>query len=63
MNLFLYQNKEKIITKGFILKLGLRSATIYVPHYNIIKDIDWQGPTAYLDKDKIEVTMKNKKGY
>ena len=55
MNLYLHHKGEKITTKGFIIRLGLRSATIYVPQYNLIKDVSWQGSTSYSDKDKIEL--------
>lgn len=58
MNLFMYHSGEKIKTKGFIISLGLKSATIYVPHYNIIKEVVWTCPTSYLDKDIIEVTLQ-----
>lgn len=57
MNLYLYHRREKINTKGFIIRLGLRSSTIYVPQYNLIKEINWNGNTSYADKDKIEVVM------
>lgn len=57
MNLYLHHRKEKINTKGFIIRLGLRSATIYVPQYNLIKEMNWNGSTSYADKDKIEVVM------
>ena len=53
INLYLYHRREKITTKGFIIRLGLRSATIYVPVYNLIKDVTWNGNTSYTDKDKI----------
>ena len=57
MNLYLYHRREKINTKGFIIRIGLRSSTIYVPQYNLIKEINWNGNTSYADKDKIEVVM------
>jgi exoribonuclease R len=59
INLFLYVRREKIRTKGFIIKLGLRSATIFVPMYNLIKEVSWKGSTSYLEKDKIELIMKS----
>ena len=40
--------REKIMTKGFIIRLGLRSATIFVPTYNLIKEVSWKGSTSYL---------------
>ena len=57
MNLYMYHRGEKINTKGFIIRLGLRSSTIYVPQYNLIKEINWNGNTSYADKDKIELVM------
>jgi hypothetical protein len=48
INLFLYVRRERIRTKGFIIKLGLRSATIFVPTYNLIKEVSWKGSTSYL---------------
>jgi len=41
INLYLYKKQEKVTTKGFITSLGLKSASIYVPIYNIIKDVFW----------------------
>lgn len=59
MNLYLYHCREQIKTKGFILRLGLRSATIYVPQYNLIKEVAWTGHATYTDKDKIELMLKH----
>lgn len=59
INLFLYVRREKIRTKGFIIRLGLRSATIYVPMYNLIKEVSWKGSASYLEKDKIELILKH----
>jgi exoribonuclease R len=53
MNMYLFHSREKISTKGFIIRLGLRSATIYVPQYNLIKDVTWNGSASYSDKDKV----------
>jgi exoribonuclease R len=62
INLFLYSRREKIRTKGFIIKLGLRSATIFVPTYNLTKEVSWRGSTAYLDKDRIELAIRTEQG-
>ena len=59
INLFLYSQQSKIRTKGFIIKLGLRSATIFLPTYNLIKEVGWKGSAAYLDKDRVEVNFSN----
>lgn len=59
MNLYLYHCREQIKTKGFILRLGLRSATIYVPQYNLIKEVAWTGHATYTDKDKIQLMLKH----
>lgn len=53
MNLYLYHSRQKMKTKGFIIKLGLKSATIYVPQYNLIKEVAWDGHAIYTEKDKI----------
>jgi len=57
MNIYLHHKGEKINTKGFIIRLGLRSATIYVPQYNLIKDVTWSGSTSFSEKDKIELEV------
>ena len=57
MNLYLYHCIERIKTKGFVIRLGLKSATIYVPQYNLIKEVAWNGNTYYSDKDRIELTF------
>ena len=44
--------------KGFIIKLGLRSSTIYVPQYNLVKEVIWNGTASFIDKDRIEMEMK-----
>lgn len=59
INLFLYSQQSKIRTKGFIIKLGLRSATIFLPTYNLIKEVGWKGLSAYLDKDRVEISFIN----
>lgn len=33
------------------MSLGLHSATLYIPVYNIIKEVDWDVPVAYINKD------------
>lgn len=53
INLFLHHKGHTIRAKGFIVKLGLRSATIYVPTYNLIKEVPWQGSTAYAERDTV----------
>lgn len=53
MNLYLYHGRERINAKGFIIRLGLRSATIFVPAYNLIKDVVWSGSTSYVEKDRV----------
>ena len=58
INLYLYHCRERIKTKGFILKLGLRSATIYVPQYNLVKEVIWPGNTTYSDKGKVKLVIE-----
>ena len=53
INLFLHHKGHNIRTKGFIVKLGLRSATIYVPTYSLIKEVPWRGSTAYAERDTV----------
>ena len=59
MNLFLHHQDLTIRTKGLIVKLGLRTATIYVPNYNLIKEVPWKGSTSYLDRDTVEVRLSS----
>jgi hypothetical protein len=57
INLYLYHCREQIKTKGFIIRLGLRSATIYVPEYNLIKEVPWTGHASYTDRGKVEMVL------
>ena len=40
--------------------MGIRSATIYVPQYNLIKEVPWNGNASYTEKDRIELVMRGK---
>lgn len=57
LNLYLYENKEKIKAKAMVMSLGLRSATLYLPFYNLIKEVSWSCPIVNSGKDSI--TIKN----
>ena len=57
LNLFLFTKKQKITTKALIMSLGLHSATLYVPLYNIIKEVDWNADVEYANKDTIKVKL------
>ena len=37
LNLYLFQQKSKIEAKALVMSLGLKSATIYIPLYNLVK--------------------------
>ena len=39
------------------MSLGLHSATLYVPLYNIIKEVDWNADVEYANKDTIKVKL------
>ena len=41
LNLYLFQQKSKIESKALVMSLGLKSATIYIPLYNLVKEISW----------------------
>ncbi len=45
----------KIEVKGFIKTLGQKSATIYIPIYNIIKEVEWPTTSEYTSKDGVMV--------
>jgi hypothetical protein len=62
INLYLYKKQEKVSTKGFVISLGLKSASIYVPIYNIIKDVFWEGKAEYTEKVAIELTYQDENG-
>jgi len=62
INLYLYKKQEKVSTKGFIISLGLKSASIYVPIYNIIKEVYWQGRAENSEKGVIELTYHDETG-
>jgi exoribonuclease R len=50
MNMHLYKENKKINAKGIILSLGLKSANIYIPGYNIIKEVPWKNHVEYSEK-------------
>jgi hypothetical protein len=62
VNLYLYKKEEKMMTKGFVLSLGLKSVSIYVPTYNIIKEVFWEHKVEYSDKGSVLVTLDGKEG-
>ena len=37
----LFHEKKTIKAKGIVLSLGLVSATIYIPIYHIVKEVEW----------------------
>ena len=47
MNMHLYKENKKINAKGIILSLGLKSANVYIPGYNIIKEVPWKSNVEY----------------
>lgn len=53
INLYLYSRRQKIRTKAFIIRLGLRSATVFMPLYNLTKEVPWRGSTSYLERDRV----------
>lgn len=42
--------------------MGLKSASIYVPIYNIIKDVFWEGRAEYTEKGSVELTYHTENG-
>jgi exoribonuclease R len=62
LNLYLYQNKEKIVGKAMALCLGLKSVTLYLPFYNIIKEVNWNSPVMSSGKDAVTIKYMNKMG-
>ncbi len=59
MNMHLYKENKKINAKGIILSLGLKSANVYIPGYNIIKEVPWKSNVEYSQKEGIRVKQKN----
>jgi hypothetical protein len=57
LNLYLHQKKEKIAVKALVMSLGLHSATLYIPLYNIMKEVDWKVPVVHSSKDTLKVTI------
>lgn len=43
-------------TKAFITSLGFKSASLYIPIYNIIKEVFWEGKAELTEKNTVEVT-------
>jgi hypothetical protein len=62
LNLYLYQNKEKIVGKAMAMCLGLKSVTLYLPFYNLIKEVNWNTQVMNSGKDAVLVKYVNKMG-
>lgn len=62
LNLYLYQNKEKVKAKAMVMCLGLKSVTIYLPFYNLIKEVSWSCSVASAGKDSVSVEMVDANG-
>lgn len=62
LNLYLYQNKEKVKAKAMVMCLGLKSVTIYLPFYNLIKEVNWNCPVASAGKDSVSVDITDGNG-
>lgn len=60
LNLFLFTTKQKLSTKALIMSLGVHSATLYIPFYNIIKEVDWNTRVSYESKDTLKVDLGEK---
>ena len=39
--------------QAIVMSLGLQTITLFIPMYNIIKEVDWPVPVEYIDKDGI----------
>lgn len=55
LNLYLYQNKEKVKAKAMVMCLGLKSVTIYLPFYNLIKEVSWSSSVSSAGKDSVSI--------
>ncbi len=49
-------------TKAFITSLGFKSASLYIPIYNIIKEVFWEGKAELTEKNTVEVTYMSESG-
>lgn len=48
--------------KAMIMSLGLKSATIYLPFYNLIKEVNWSCQVTNAGKDSIHCQCIGKDG-
>jgi hypothetical protein len=62
LNLYLYQNKEKITAKGMAMCLGQKSVTLYLPFYNLIKEVPWSSQVVCSGKGSVTIKSIGKDG-
>jgi hypothetical protein len=62
LNLYLFQNKEKILAKAMVMCLGAKSVTLYLPFYNLIKEISWCSSIKSTNKHSVIVQYMNSNG-
>ena len=55
LNLYLFQQKAKIEAKALVMSLGLKTATVYIPLYNLVKEISWSVQVSSSGKETVKV--------
>lgn len=45
-----------------IMSLGLKSATVYLPFYNLIKEVSWSCSVTSSSKESINAKLTKKNG-
>lgn len=55
LNLFLFQQGDKISVKALVMSLGLKSVTVYIPLYNLVKEINWSTEVKANGKESVKL--------
>lgn len=55
LNLFLHEKKSKLEAKALIMSLGKRSVTLYIPVYNLVKEVFWKVPVELGNRNSVKV--------
>ena len=57
LNLFLYLKQKTLNAQAIVMSLGLQTISLFIPMYNIIKEVDWTVPVEYIDKDGVKLSL------
>ena len=55
LNLYLHKKGVTLSAKALIMSLGLKSATLYIPLYNIVKEVPWSRSVQSTGRECVSV--------